>query len=436
MKRLLSILLVCAMILCGCSQKKLKASESTCVNISRLSAETAAQKLTFGTDHSEEGNITINEAEGKEADDVPENKDKDAELTVEYKPEFENLDDKELLRYVEDDIYAELVAGLNSEEYYVENVQAVYISKEYLEEVSYNSQSNIFFGYTLEEINQAYGDTKYVFTLGENGETIVTPFEDYDDTYDKIIKNVAIGTGVILVCVTVSFVTAGAGAPAASMIFAASAKTGTIMALSSGAFGGIAAGVITKAKTGDLNQALKVAALQGSEGFVWGAVYGMISGGASQFIALKGATLNGLTMNEAALIQKESGYPLDVIKQFHTKEEYEVFRTANLKAHMVNGKTSLIRSDIDLLKVDDAGRTNLERMKLGNAPLDAKGNTYELHHIGQRSDASLAILTRDEHNNAVLHGFKAISEIDRTLFISERKQFWVTMADILESGVM
>lgn len=59
-----------------------------------------------------------------------------------------------------------------------------------------------------------------------------------------MLKNVAIGTGVILVCVTVSAVTAGAGAPAISLIFAASAKTGTIMALSSAGFGGFTAGVV------------------------------------------------------------------------------------------------------------------------------------------------------------------------------------------------
>ena len=50
--------------------------------------------------------------------------------------------------------------GLN----YVENVHAIYVSKEYLEEVSYNSQANIFFGYTIEEVKNTYGDTRFVFT--------------------------------------------------------------------------------------------------------------------------------------------------------------------------------------------------------------------------------------------------------------------------------
>ena len=55
-----------------------------------------------------------------------------------------------------------------------------------------------------------------MFTLGDDGDTIVTAFEAYDDTYEKVIKNVAIGTGVILICVTVSIVSEGFGVPAVS----------------------------------------------------------------------------------------------------------------------------------------------------------------------------------------------------------------------------
>lgn len=181
-------------------------------------------------------------------------------FTEEEPPEFSDLNDVNLLPYLEDSIYSELVTALNSEDYFVENVNAIYISKEYLEEVAYNSQENIYFGYTLSELDSYFQGTRYVFTLGDDGQTVVTEFQKYDDTYDQILKNVAIGTGVILVCVTVSIVTYGAGAPAVSMIFAASAKTGTIMALSSGVFSGVSAGVVKgieiereKCWDGDLN---------------------------------------------------------------------------------------------------------------------------------------------------------------------------------------
>ena len=32
-------------------------------------------------------------------------------------------------------------------------------------------------------------NSKWWPILGDNGETVVQPFEDYDDTYDQIIKN-------------------------------------------------------------------------------------------------------------------------------------------------------------------------------------------------------------------------------------------------------
>lgn len=432
MKRIIALVLACAVTLCGCAQNSSvspdvrTAPDTEAIEESSEPGKKPAEAVEEDKAAIEEENTAVGIPEDEHGDDTP----------YEYTPEFQSLDDEELLQYVEDDIYAEVVAKLDSDQYYVENVHAVYVSKEYLEEVSYNSQSNIFFGYTLEDIKDLYGDTKFVFTLGDNGETVVQPFGDYDDTYDQIIKNVAIGTGVILVCVTVSVVTGGAGAPAVSMIFAASAKTGTIMALSSGALGGVASGVVRGIQTGDMNQALKAGALAGSESFKWGAVSGTLAGGASEAIALKGATLNGLTMNEAAVIQKETRYPLEVIQQFHSTEEYEVFKKAGLKAQMINGETALIRNDIDLMRVDEWGRTNLQRMKLGLSPLDPSGKSYELHHIGQEAGVTLAILTQAEHDNAALHGFKAISEIDRKAFAVQRSNFWKTMATVLESGAI
>ena len=355
-------------------------------------------------------------------------------------PNFTGLNDPSLLSYLEDTVYAELVADLNSEPYFVENVQSVYISKEYLEEVAYNSQENIYFGYTLSHLNEYFQGTRYVFTLGDNGHTIVAEFQEYDDTYDQILKNVAIGTGVILLCVTISTISAGVGAPAVSMIFAASAKNGAIMGLSSGVFSGVAAGVATGIQTGDFNQSLKAAALAGSEGFMWGAISGAISGGTTEAVALKGATLNGLTMNEAALIQKQSGYPLDVIKQFSSMEQYQICQSAGLSPRMVNGNMALIRS-IDLDFVDDMGRTNLQRMKQGLAALDPAGNAYELHHIGQHADSTLAILTKAEHmqggNNLIWHTLGESTEVHApgNTWNTQRQQFWKQLAYIMTGEV-
>ena len=404
MKRLITLLLSCALVLVGCGQAEV-------VNSSVNATEQSA-------------------VEKSDENEIPEDEVGD-DTDYTYEVAFENLNDENLLKYVEDAVYSDMVTGLNSDEYFIENVNAAYISQEYLDEVAYNSQANIYFGYTLDELENLYTDSKYVFALGEDGQTVVHAFEDYDDTYDKVLRNVAIGTGVILVCVTVSVVSGGAGAPAISMIFAASAKTGTGMALSSGIISGAATGIVTGIQTGDVDEAVKSAALAGSESFKWGAIAGAVAGGAKEVIALKGATLNGLTMNEAASIQKESGYPIEVIKQLHRTEEYQVLKEVGLKPAMINGKTALIRGDIDLDLLDEFGRSNLKRMSLGLAPLDANGISFELHHIGQEADATLAILTQTEHDNAALHGFKAISEIERGAIAIQRKKFWKTMEKVL-----
>ena len=70
-------------------------------------------------------------------------------------------------------------------------------------------------------------------------------------------------------------------------------------------------------------------------------------------------------------------------------------------------------------------------MMEGKAPLDSAGKSFELHHIGQKNDGTLAILTRSEHDNAALHGYVKQSEIDRPAFNTIREEFWKAMAKAL-----
>lgn len=346
---------------------------------------------------------------------------------------FTGLSDPTLLRYIEDTVYANLVDELNSDSFFVENVSAIYVSKEYVDELAYNSQANIYFGYTLAELEEYFEETKFVFTLGDDGQTTVQAFEEYDDTYDKVVKNVAFGTGVILLCVTVSVVTGGA-APAVSVIFAASAKSASIFALSGGVFSGVASGVMTGIETKDFDAALKAAALAGSESFKWGAITGAVTGGASKYVALKGATRNGLTLNQVATIQKESKLPLDVIKQFHNMDEANTLLEAGLKPVMLNNQTVLVPNSVDLNLVDEFGATNLQRLQEGKNIIDSTGKAYEWHHIGQRSDGTLALLTQEQHDNKYLHGFLERSEINRTSFARVRKDVNGALAQLLQGG--
>lgn len=391
MKRLICIILSLAMLLSGCAIQPQKNNESD------ISTITKAEEL-----------------------------------------QFDSLDDASLHEYIEDLIYSETINSLNSSEYFVENVSTVYISKEYLDEISYNSQENIYFGYTLSQLDELFQGTRYVFTVDNTGRTTVQELQEImDETSNEIIKDVAIGAGVILVCVTVSIVTYGAGAPAISLIFAASAKTATTMALSSAAFGGVAAGVVKGIETGDVDEALKAATLASAEGFKWGAISGAIVGGSSEAFLLKSATKSGLTMNEAALIQMDSNLPIDVISQIHSVDEYMVYKSANLKPVMVNGKTALIQN-IDLNYVsnlpDGTEVTNLVRMQKGYAPLDpTTGKAYQLHHIGQKADGTLAVLTESQHqgNSAILNIFGKDSEIIRSEFSNTRKEFWKYLGEFV-----
>ncbi len=341
---------------------------------------------------------------------------------------FKGLDDAELISYVENTVYNELIINLDSDQYFVEKVEAVYLSQEYLNELAYNTQSNLFFGYTLEELEEEFQGKRYVFTLGKDGQTDVVELEEvYDDTYDQVLKNVAIGGGVILVCVTVSAATGGI-APAVSMIFAASASTGTVFALESGAISFIAASLARGYQTHDFNEAIKAGSLAASEGFKWGAIIGAVSGGINEGLALKGATLNGLSMKEAAIIQRESKWPLDAIKALHSYDEYAIYKNANLiPTQLTDGTWAFLRK-IDWTLVDSYGRSNVQRVANGLAPIDPTGMPYELHHIGQRADSPLAILTNAEHhaktNYSILHYAETGKDIAEEAWKAQKQALW------------
>ena len=411
MKRVLALLLSLVMLLSGCAQSKPASKASS------ASSGSPAASVTDSVSESYTPRMTVWQ------DDVP---------------QYTSLNDTALLAHVEDLVYRDTVSSLNSADYLVSDVSAVYVSKEYLEELDYNSQSNIYFGYTLDELDAQFQGKRYVFTLGDNGKTIVQPLETIDDnSTETMLKNVAIGTGVILVCVTVSSVTA-TSAPAVSVILAVSAKTGAIGALSGGAMSGIPAGVIRGIETGNVEEALKTAALKGSEGFKWGAISGALVGGAkAESVLLKEITKNGLTKTQAVKVQFESGWPIDTISELHSIEEYNVYKAAGLKPAIVNGKTALVQ-DIDLNFVselpDGTVVTNLERMQKGYAPLDpATEKAYQLHHIGQKSDGTLAILKEADHqgNSSILNIAGKDSEIDRYAFGKTRKEFWQYLGNVV-----
>ncbi|MDE7088492.1 MAG: HNH/ENDO VII family nuclease, partial [Prevotella sp.] len=123
---------------------------------------------------------------------------------------------------------------------------------------------------------------------------------------------------------------------------------------------------------------------------------------------VKEARGEGLTEDEKAKIKDaHPDWADEIIDALSSWEEYEIYGKAGLRCVEINRRHCLIRDDIDLEQKDAFGRTNMERMEEGLAPLDKNGRPIELHHIVQKSDSPLAELTFDEHhcdgNDTILH---------------------------------
>lgn len=463
MKKIIALIVVCTLIFTSCSPQSIENKSDVEIKYIDITEDENAEQYTNTTYYVE--NSSNFETQEMVFMDME-------------RSDFDSLEDTDFKYYIEDTIYDDIISQLNSDEYFVENVEAKYISKEYLEELEYNSKENIFFGFTLSELEEQFQGTKYIFTLDDNGNTVFREFESYDDIYDQVVKNVIIGTGVILICVTVSIISDGASIPAISTIFAASAKSATGFALSSGVFSGVSAAVVKGIETKEFDEAVKAGIVEGSEEFKWGAIGGAIEGGLGETFALHRATANGLTMNEAARIQQESKLPIeiigklksekeyhlykekglpnglklneavqiikdsklsfDVVKNIHSLDEYNIYKNAGLQAEKINGKYSLIQK-INLDYVDKKGQTNRQRILNNQSPLDEDGIAYELHHIGQANDAPLAILTKDQHmkrgNNTILHWKKDSVVNHGHEWNKTVHDFWKNYLDAVDNGL-
>ena len=294
-----------------------------------------------------------------------------------------SMDDPEFLQYIEDTVYEGLEQEYldNESTYAVEDVSVIYVSREYLEETAYNTKANIFFGYSLDQINEVFKGEKYVFTLSEKGDTVVQPFMEIpDDTYERIVKNVVIGTGIILVCVTISVLTAGAATPATlpaanasaaalaatstvstaakvHMIFAASAKTAAALAPKVAAFAGTTTLVTRGMETGwDTDAMLQSAALNASEGFKWGALSGAVSGGAKEAFKIYrvGHGVPSPREAEQAALQKYGGREQVT---YLNGEEVPYGRAGGTRADLVVGNEA-----IEVKRYSLSGGTNLSNL--------------------------------------------------------------------------
>ena len=274
MKKILSVILILCLLLTGCS---LSNEEKN--NVKQNSDHNEIKKVEENIDN----NISENDYVASEESD---------ELIVENENLFfDGFNDKKLLSYIENDICLEISNTLGNEDFIVENVQAIYLSDEYIEELTYNSKENIFFGYTLSELDNKFGEKKYCFTLGDDGTTIVREFKSRDDSFEKMMKNVLIGSGVIVVCVAITYATNGAVAGTMlntiNVMFSMAAKDSLTLASLGIPVGAIVGGITNAIKNDndDVNSVLQSSLLGATEGFKIGAIVGVVEGVANYAIS-------------------------------------------------------------------------------------------------------------------------------------------------------
>lgn len=261
MKRLINIILCCAFLLSACTPKNV---------VVPLSPEPVQAKTELPSpDPESTGDVMT-------------------DITYEL-PAFSTttLNDDDFLYLLEYDLATQLE---ENESIIVESVESVFVSQEYIDELEYNSLENIYYGYKLLELDEQFGDVKYAFTV-EEGKTIVVPVisENYDNTLNTVIKNTAVGAGVIMLFVTASIITGGTGSPVtvstAHAIFTYAAKSAAIGAATGTASGGLFEGAkelsnqLSKGSEIYWNELGKVTTIGASKGFKWGAIVGAVTGG-------------------------------------------------------------------------------------------------------------------------------------------------------------
>ena len=155
----------------------------------------------------------------------------------------------------------------------VEDIAIQTMSQEYYEELEFNSQENIYFGHTENQLLQMFDTAKYSFTVNSNGETIVGLDSDLftEDYLTKAMKNVAIGSGVIIVCASVSVVlSGGATTPMAIMIVAGELTTEAALA---SVISGVVTAGIAKFNGESNEKILENTITSASEGFKYAALF-------------------------------------------------------------------------------------------------------------------------------------------------------------------
>lgn len=285
---------------------------------------------------------------------------------------FSSMRDDDFHQFVRDSIQAQVASLIPNEDIAVEDVTTAYVSREYIEELAYNSQANVYFGKTLEELEDQFQGQRYTFYVNEFGETDIRAFEGQESNFDQITENVLIGVGVISICVTIS-VAAGPVATAlgaastgakVALVFSAAAKNATIFAAGTSVISGLTAAFLEGLKTGDMQKAIEAAELAASEGFKVGAISGAISGALAQ----------GYELANSIPTWRDS--ELRALKKFGGEEQ-----VAFLDGEIVDRATEFSTRP-DIIRTLKNGK--LEAIEVKNYDLKNPNNYAEMVHVLKR----------------------------------------------------
>ena len=217
----------------------------------------------------------------------------DPELDIDYNIDYasdeyiESLkltgyDDPKYIEYYECMMYDSIDKSLDPDKYVIQSIDTYYYSKEYLETLDFNSKENVFWGYKLSELDEVFQGQKYVFSMDEDGNTTVTEYKEQEEdgkfssVFGSVLKNVAIGAGIIVTVVVLKDI--AAGTCVATFITKYALKPTIAYARDFALVNGVTTAVITGFETKDFKTALEATALAASEGLMIGAIVGTASG--------------------------------------------------------------------------------------------------------------------------------------------------------------
>ena len=294
-----------------------------------------------------------------------------------------------------------------------------------------------------------------------------TGYPPYDDApkegefdWDGFTRNLAIGLGVVAVCAigaAISIATLGAGSILAGAFIGAGIGALSTTAMKAGEE--ISNGNVRSAK-----EAFRDVRISAASGFITGA-FGAKFPGAHRLVegvvdtaVSAGERLAYAVFDDSMSWDEKWAYALDpgqMVADFVTgvvigeildgimaatqNKLRSIFANndaamrealgSGKKTVVVNGKTVTMDNSIfDPNFVDRQGRTNIQRMEQGLAPIGTDGKSINIHHIDQTNNGPVMEIMATEHqqNYSKLHTNigQAPSQINRSEFNSWRRGYW------------